>query len=269
MINSWDITERKQAEEEVRRLNATLEKKVAERTAQLADREHQLEDLVGKLITAQEEERRRVAYEVHDSLTQMAIATQRYIQTFADTHPPGSEVRPGELDRPLSLARQTVQEARRVVKGLRPTTLDDFGLATAVRQRVEELQDEGWGIGYEETLEEERLPTEIETTLYRVTQEALNNVQKHARTTEARVALTRRGRKVRLEVRDEGRGFDPSAVSGEGSPVERVGLSSMQERVMPLGGELEIRSEPGAGTSVIAEVPLPATFEGRGADHEG
>jgi signal transduction histidine kinase/CheY-like chemotaxis protein len=259
IVNSWDITERKQAEEEVQRLNATLEKKVVERTAQLADRERRLEDLVGKLITAQEEERRRVAYEVHDSLTQMAIATQRYVQTFAATHPPGSEVRPGELDRPLTLARQTVQEARRVVKGLRPTTLDDFGLATAVRQRVEELQDEGWEIGYEETLGGERLPTEVETTLYRVTQEALNNVQKHARTTEARVALTRQGRKVRLEVRDEGRGFDPSAVSCEGSPVERVGLSSMQERIVLLGGELEIRSEPGAGTSVIAEVPLPAT----------
>ena len=73
---------------------------------------------------------------------------------------------------------------------------------------------------------------------------------------------------MRLEVRDEGRGFDPSAVvSGEGSPVERVGLSSMHERIVLLGGELEIRSEPGAGTSVIAEVPLPATSKGRGANH--
>ena len=269
LILLHDITKRKQAEKEVRRLNATLEKRVAERTAQLAHRERQLEDLVSKLITAQEEERRWLAYEVHDSLIQMAIATQRYIQTFADTHPPGSKVRPGALDRALELARQTVQEARRVVKGLRPTTLDDFGLATAVRQRVEELQNDGWEIGYEETLGGERLPTEVEITLYRVTQEALNNVQKHARTTMARVALTHRGGKVRLEVRDEGRGFDPSAVSGEEGPVERIGLSSMRERVALLGGELEIRSKPGAGTSLVAEVPLPATFEGRDADHEG
>jgi signal transduction histidine kinase len=264
-----DVTRRKQAEVAIQHLNKDLENRVAERTVQLADRERQLEGLVSKLITAQEEERRWLAYELHDSLIQIAVVTQRYIQTFADTHPPGSRVKPGELDRALELARRAVHEARRLVKGLRPTTLDDFGLATAVRQLVEELQTDGWEIGYEETLGKERLPTEVEITLYRVTQEALNNVQKHARTTAARVALTQWGRKVRLEVRDEGRGFDPSAVSGEEGPVERMGLSSMRERVALLGGKFEIRSKPGAGTSLVAEVPLPTTFEGRGADHEG
>jgi PAS domain S-box-containing protein len=263
-----DVTSRKQADLAIQHLNKDLENRVAERTAQLADRERQLEDLVGKLMTAHEEERRWLAYEMHDSLIQMVIAAQRYIQTFADTHPPGSKVRHGELDRPLELVRQTVQEGRRLVKGLRPTTLDDFGLVIAVRQRVEELQNEGWEISYEETLGGERLPPEVEITLYRVAQEALNNVQKHARTTAVCVALTQRGRKVRLEIRDEGRGFDPSAELAEQGPVERVGLSSMRERVVLLGGELEIRSNPGAGTSIVVEVSLPAAFEGRGGDHE-
>ena len=256
-----DITERKEAEEEIRRLNATLEEQVVERTAQLIDRERRLKDLVGKLVAAQEEERRRVAYEVHDGPTQVAIAAYQQLQIFAEDHPPGSTVEPGELDRALELAQRAVREARHIIEGLRPTALDDFGLAVAIRMQVEELKNEGWEIGHEDALGEERLPDEIETTLYRIAQEALANVRKHARTTRAHTTLARRGKKVRLEVRDEGRGFDPVSASEDGGPGERVGLSSMRERVALLGGELKITSRPGAGTSLVAEVPLPE-FEG-------
>ena len=146
-----------------------------------------------------------------------------------------------------------------MVKGLRPTTLDDFGLVIAVRQRVEELRNEGWEIGYEETLGRERLPSEVEITL-RVSQEALNNVRKHAQTTAACVALTQRGRKVRLEVRDEGEGSNhrrywPGRSGREGRP-----LHARESRAA--GGEFEIRSKPGAGTSIVAEVPLPIHWKG-------
>ena len=251
-----DVTERKRAEEEIRRLNETLEARVAERTAQLAEREHQLRDLVAKLMVAQEEERRRVAYEVHDGLTQVAISAHLYLQAFAEDHPPDSAKGREELDRALGLVQQTVMEARRVIEGLRPASLDAYGLSTAIRLEVEELRSKGWDVGYEDALGDARLPAEVETALYRVAQEALTNARKHAGTTRAQVKLTRLPAKIRLEVRDFGRGFDPSTPTTN-DPGERVGLIGMRERVALLGGKLEIHSEPGAGTSASAEVPLP------------
>lgn len=116
----------------------------------------------------------------------------------------------------------------------------------------EELQ-----VGFEETLGHRRLPQEAETTLFRVAQEALTNAKKHAQSPQARVKLERQKGSVRLEVRDWGRGFEVGeATNGGGGPGERVGISGMRERVAVLGGELRIESQPGAGTTVVAQVPL-------------
>jgi len=128
--------------------------------------------------------------------------------------------------------------------------------------QTEELRAEGYETTYEETMGEARLPTALETALFRVAQEALTNVRKHAQTDRVRVALGSRDGAVRLEVSDRGRGFAPAELEQAAGPGERVGLSSMRERIALLGGALEIRSEPGAGTSVVAEVPLVATGEG-------
>jgi len=235
---------------------------------ELAKHRRRLQHLVGELVSAQEEERRRVAYEVHDGLAQAAVAAYQHLQIFAADNPPRSNGDEERLDRALEMLQHTVEEARNVVADLRPTALDDFGLAIALRLQVERLRDEGLRAIYEETLGGGRLPEVVETALFRVAQEALTNVRKHARTDRVHVALERRGRTIHLQVRDWGRGFVPDGRTDQADPGERIGLSSMRERAVLLGGHFKIQSEPGAGTLVVAEVPLPEerTTEG-GSDY--
>jgi PAS domain S-box-containing protein len=223
--------------------------------AELAERENRLQDLIRKLITAQEEERRKVSYEVHDGLAQTAAGAHQLLQAFARQHPPDSEKGRKDLARALQLVQQTVGEARYVIADLRPTALDDFGLAAAVRLQVEKISSEGSQVDYEEALGNDRLPPEVETALFRVAQEALTNVHKHAPSARVKITLRRLNDAVRLQVRDWGPGFNPEKITDGGGPGERLGLSSMRERVALLGGHLEVHSRPGEGTEVVAEIP--------------
>jgi PAS domain S-box-containing protein len=223
---------------------------------ELSDRTEQLEGLVGRLLSAQEEERRRVAYELHDGLAQVLAANHQRLQAYARRHRPRTERGRAELDAVLDLAQRSVRETRRVVAGLRPTALDDFGLVTALRQEADALREEGWQVTLEENLGATRLATPVETALYRIAQEALTNVRKHARSTRVQVSLLRAEGMLRLVVQDWGQGFDPAVHRTPGGPGERVGMASMQERVGILGGRLHVESAPGRGTRLIADVPL-------------
>jgi PAS domain S-box-containing protein len=213
-----------------------------------------------------EAERHHVAYELHDGLAQVAASTHQHLQAFASHYRPHSLQARAELERTLELAQLTVREARRLIAGLRPTALDDFGLATALHLHVEGLRSEGWTISYDERLGSERLPPTLETTLYGVAQEALTNTRKHASTTQARLRLVRQEATIRLEVEDAGCGFEPGMAMHEGSLGEHVGLREMQERVELVGGQLQISSQPGGGTLVVAEVPVAAA--GKLPSHE-
>ena len=227
----------------------------------LSESEQRFRSLVGEVMAAQEEERKRVAYEVHDGLAQTAAGAHHLLRAFARRYPPASPEARQTLDRAVELVQQTVGEARQVIADLRPTVLDDFGLATAIRQQVERLEGDERSVEYEETLGVERLPAAVETALYRVAQEAISNVRKHAAAARVLVTLRRQNGTVSLGVRDWGEGFRlPGGIRRSRrriEPGERVGLSSMRERIARLGGRFEIRSEPGNGTEILAEVPLP------------
>jgi signal transduction histidine kinase len=127
---------------------------------------------------------------------------------------------------------------------------------------VAALQADGWEISYHNTLGERRLPPTIETVLYRVVQEALTNVRKHAHTTRVAVIVAGDEQRLRLEVQDWGRGFEPAHVLDHAGLGERIGLRGMRERVALLGGHWSVQSSPGNGALVAAEIPLPTEYEG-------
>jgi signal transduction histidine kinase len=243
---------------------------------ELAEREKRLQELVGKILVAQEEERRRVAYEVHDGLAQVAAAAHQHLQAFAQYHPPQSQDGQDELKHVSGLVRQTVGEARRIIADLRPTALDDFGLKSAIRLHLDTLRAAGWRIAYKDSLSDERLPAATETAIFRVVQEALNNVGKHAGTKRVNLSLEQHpaegtspgeGGRVRIQIRDYGRGFVPESSASRGGPGERVGMTGMRERVTLLGGEFRVASRPGVGTLIVAEIPLLVESAGGSAEN--
>jgi len=141
---------------------------------------------------------------------------------------------------------------RRLAVELRPAVLDDFGLGPALERLVEGFGGlSGTRVDFHSALGETRLPTEAETTLYRVVQEGLTNIVKHADAKQVSVSLARRGACVAVVIEDDGVGFDRRTSSGDG-----IGLLGMRERLALLDGRLEIESRPGAGTTIVAEVPV-------------
>jgi signal transduction histidine kinase len=229
-----------------------LTESLADRAAVAVDLSERVgRDAFARVVQAQELERKRLARELHDETGQALTSILLGLKPL-EVSASSDETRDAVADL-RELVVSTLQDVRRLAVELRPSALDDFGLATAVERLAATFREHtGLRVDFEARLSEERLPSEVETTLYRIVQEALANIVKHADASRVSILLTQTNRSVAAVVEDDGRGFDDAA-----SREDVLGLVGMRERVGLVGGRLRIESAGGAGTTIAAEVPVP------------
>ncbi len=215
------------------------------------EREQLRRQLLEKVIATQEDERRRIARELHDSTSQNLTSLMLGLKNLQTTC--GNEVIAQQADTLRLVAAQTLEEVHEISARLRPRLLDDLGLPAALEKLTREWQ-ERHKIPLDLLIHigEERLPPEIETAIFRIVQESLTNIARHAAARSVSALVERRGDEVIAIVEDDGCGFDPARSSGE----RQLGLAGMRERAELLGGKLTIESQPGAGTSVHVQIPV-------------
>jgi signal transduction histidine kinase len=227
------------------------------RRAELAIR-----DLSGRLLSAQEDERRRIARELHDNLSQQMALLAIGIEEVA-MRPGHSPAKVARSMRELHQRTSDIStEIHNLAHRLHSSKLEALGLAAALRGHCQELVAQGVHVKFHDENVPRALPHEVELCLFRIGQEGLSNVVKHSGTRDAQVTLRATGDVLLLSVADSGRGFDEAAVAGQ----EGLGLASMRERLRLIEGEFAVRSQPGQGTTIIASVPIPTAGRKATAD---
>jgi signal transduction histidine kinase len=222
--------------------------------ARLVESVMEIQTLAGRLITAQEEERRRIARELHDGVNQELSALSIVLAKLGRSVPSGAAELTGELARLQQRAAGLVEEVRQLSHELHPGVLQHIGLVAALQGYCEEFEGEhGLAVAFRTDGDLGVVPIDRALCLYRATQEALGNAAKHAKARHVRVSVAREHEDVRLTIADDGCGFDPTEARGRGG----LGLISLDERVRLVGGQVTIRTGPQEGTEVRIQVPLP------------
>lgn len=267
-----EIAVREVAEKELRRAHDELDKRVQERTAELAGAnvllqrevsdheraEDSLRELTGRLFRVQDEERRRLARELHDGATQDLVALSMDMAMIRDAVPAADAATKELVSGCARLVRHCTEELRTVSYLLHPPLLNELGLASALRDFVEGFASRS-GIQVTLNVDPElgRFGQQLELTVFRVVQEALSNVHRHAHSRTASITLIQRSDFLHLEIADTGRGIPAEVLSASGSAQVGMGIAGMEERVRLLGGQLDIKTGA-AGTSI--EAVLPASY---------
>ncbi|NVZ21540.1 sensor histidine kinase [Pseudomonas costantinii] len=219
----------------------------------LKARDRTLSELVDRLLRAQEDERKRVAYDLHDGLAQTLAGVHQRLQGFAGRCPTLPGTLDADLQAILALAQHSVGEGRQLIAGLRPTVLDDFGLSKALDKEADRLRESAvsvqWSARYDG-----RLPSQVEIALFRIGQEAINNILKHAQASHVQLALELHDDQASLRVSDNGKGFALDQQL-DTQDAQHLGLATMHERASLLGGQLSCVSAIDCGTQLHARVP--------------
>jgi two-component system, NarL family, sensor kinase len=229
--------------------------------ARLIAGERRFRGLAKAVWKVQEEERRRLARELHDGLGQTLTALTNQLERLQQKLDPEAPPELGaRLADSVELARLALNETRELSRLLRPPVLDDLGLPAALSWLARTLEQRT-GLTVELALSglEERLDPDLETLVFRLVQEALTNVLRHAGVRRAEVSVAGDGERLELKVADAGRGFDPQAALAGGGTASGGGLRGMRDRLELFGGSLELASAPGEGTLVVARVPWKET----------
>jgi PAS domain S-box-containing protein len=244
-----DVSERKRAEEALTQAREDLERRVTNRTAELERAQERLRALSGRLLRMQDDERRRIARELHDTAGQILVALNLNLVPLEEE----LAKRDSDLVKPvresLGLVDELSRDLRTISHLLHPPLLDEAGLPSALRWYVEGFSERS-KVGVKLHLAEDlgRLPAECETAIFRMVQECLTNIHRHSESSTATISITHDARRIKVEIRDQGKGMP--------TPIPRVGvgIQGMGERIRQLGGSLEIESG-GQGTSVVAILP--------------
>lgn len=220
--------------------------------------ERQLRDLSARLLTAQEEERKRIAHELHDSIGASLSAIKFRIESgYAQVQ--DGKISSAFLQSVTSLVQQTIEEARRLMSDLHPSMIEDLGILPTINWFTRQFQDVYSHISVEKVIgiEENDVPEPLKIVIFRIMQEALHNVAKYSKADMVRLVLTQEGGAITFAIRDNGTGFDIDAVRSRYNPGRGFGLSTMRERAELSGGSFAIESAVGSGTTVRVLWPGP------------
>jgi len=230
----------------------------------LKSQQLQVEQLLTQAVLAQEEERQRISADLHDSIAQWLVSASYRVQTCSQALSGAKNEKVLEdLADMESTINKSLKELRRVVIGLRPPALDELGLTHALKQSLKELKADGLDCKFSEEGTPFRLPSSMEIAAYRIVQEALNNIRKHANATKVNLRLQFQEDKLLVEIHDNGKGFDYSQTLDSAISVGHVGLLGMKQRAEMLGGDIRIKTDEGKGTTITLILPIQSQVEER------